>query len=133
MTEKQLSDCKSRINSVYQEFYGKDDQNKKLGAYLTAEIKSIKRDFLTSLIDNYMQNQDVTPTAAMQIARNVLGRGISNKYLLDRFGKPERTAANKSLIFQEDTKDLEQVIQSEMNIFIIDLKRIAVEVKNLYK
>lgn len=92
------------------------------GALITALNKSAKREYVCELIRDDMNRLDVTPTAAMQLIKRVLGRGVSNKYLLEKFGNSERTAANKSEIFDKDLSEYEKKIKSEMKILQEQMK-----------
>lgn len=92
------------------------------GALITALNKAAKREYVCDLIRYDMEKLDVTPTAAMQLIKRVLGRGVSNKFLLEKFGDPERTASNKSEIFDKDLSDYEKKIKSEMKILQEQMK-----------
>jgi hypothetical protein len=92
------------------------------GALITASTKSIKREFIVNVIKNDMNKLDVTTTAAMQIIKRVMGRGVSNKYLLEVFGTVDRTASNKSDIFSKDLKKYEDIIKKDLLSFQSEMK-----------
>jgi hypothetical protein len=94
------------------------------GALITALSKSIKREFVVNYIKNDMADMDVTTTAAMQIIKRVMGRGVSNKYLLEVFGTADRTASNKSDIFTMDLDEYEDRIKKDLAVFKEDMKLI---------
>ena len=96
------------------------------GALITALNKATKREYVCDLIRYDMGKLDVTPTAAMQLIKRVLGHGVSNKFLLEKFGDSERTAANKSEIFDKDLSDYEKKIKAEM-------KKLSEQMKLIYK
>lgn len=123
-----FDECKIRLNEIYRfKKIGKD--NKFFGAKLSAEIKSIKRDYIVKLIKFYMNDQDITPTAANNIIKNVLNRGVSNVYLLKIFGTTLRTASNKSDFFKKNTDEIENEIKFEMEKFIQRFNKILIEIK----
>lgn len=94
------------------------------GALITALSKSIKREFVVNYIKNDMADMDVTTTAAMQIIKRIMGRGVSNKYLLEVFGTADRTASNKSDIFTMDLDKYEERIKKDLAVFKEDMKLI---------
>ena len=55
------------------------------GALITALNKATKREFIINIIKNDMNDLDVTTTAATQIIKRIMGRGVSNKYLLEEY------------------------------------------------
>lgn len=71
------------------------------GAYISALTKRYKRTYLAGEMRDLMGSKDITTTAAMHIFKEIMGRGVSNRFLLKVFGTPNRTAANKSAIFEE--------------------------------
>lgn len=101
------------------------------GAYITALNKATKREFIVEVIKNDMNDLDVTTTAATQIIKRIMGRGVSNKYLLERFGTQDRTASNKSEIFTMDLKNYEDKIRKEYLKFQSELKIVleAIQIK----
>lgn len=88
-------------------YRSKEYSSPQRGAHIAALNKTYKRAFLTREINELMGSRDITTTAAMQIFKGVMGRGVSNRFLLQAFGTPDRTAANKSEIFKDN---LEQEI-----------------------
>lgn len=94
------------------------------GALITALNKATKREFIINVIKNDMNDLDVTTTAATQIIKRIMGRGVSNKYLLEEFGTPKRTASNKSEIFTMDLKNYEDKIRKEYLQFQSELKKV---------
>lgn len=87
------------------------------GAYITALNKAYKRAFLSRKIRELMGSKDITTTAAMHIFKGVMGRGVSNRFLLQAFGTPDRTAANKSEIFKENLEQEIEVLKIELKFF----------------
>lgn len=92
------------------------------GAAISALNKHTKRVFLAKEIKTYMSDKDVTPTAAMQIFKGVMGRGVSNRYLIFAFGKPGRTASEKSEIFTEDLSSYIEHFKKSLKSFSEELK-----------
>ncbi|QIR16394.1 hypothetical protein [Shewanella aestuarii] len=126
--DKHFKNYKSRIKDLYLLCFWGAFQDKLLGAYVSAEIKSIKRDHLCYLIKRKLSDYDVTPTYALNLCKNILGRGVDNKYLLGQFGRSGRTAAEKSKIFEMDIQRFENEILVEYQLFtdkLILLKRQA--------
>ena len=99
-----------------EEILNSGDRPPVIGAYVTALNKATKREYICDLISEDMQTLDVTPIAAMQLIQRVLGRGVSNKFLLEKFGTPERTAADKSDIFGLDLAEYEKEINAKMKV-----------------
>jgi len=91
------------------------------GALITALSKSTKREFIVEVIKNDMNKLDVTTTAAMQIIKRIMGRGVSNKYLLKAFGTTDRTASNKSDIFTKDLDGYEKRIKKDLAVFVSEM------------
>ena len=113
-TEKLLKDYVDDAEKIYSD---RECSSAQRGAYIAALNKAYKRAFLSRKIRELMGSKDITTTAAMQIFKGVMGRGVSNRFLLQAFGTPDRTAANKSEIFKENLEQEIEVLKIELKFF----------------
>jgi hypothetical protein len=113
-TEELIYEYISDVEKIYR---NKEYSAPQRGAYITALNKAYKRAFLTREINELMVDKDITTTAAMQIFKGVMGRGVSNRFLLQAFGTPDRTAANKSEIFKDDLEDDIKFLKISLDFF----------------
>ena len=128
--DEHFKSYKNRIKDLYLLFYWGAFEDKLLGAYVSAEIKSIKRDYLCYQIKGKLSDYDVTPTYALNLCKNILGRGVDNKYLLGQFGRAGRTAADKSKIFEMDMDRFEKEILEEYQHFLDQLVLLKIQAKS---
>lgn len=113
-TEKLIKEYTLDAEKIYK---SKEYSAPQRGAHITALNKAYKRAFLAGEIRILMGSRDITTTAAMQIFKGVMGRGVSNRFLLQTFGTPDRTAANKSEIFKDDLKQEIDHLKIGLEIF----------------
>ncbi len=58
--------------------------------------------------------QDITPTVAGHFFENLIGRGVDGRKLIEVFGKPGRTAADKTDLTAADLSGLEAVLGARL-------------------
>lgn len=97
----------------------------RLGAKLSAASKAAMRSTLFAALEEARrEGADVTPTVALHAAERVIGRGVSMRAANAAFGRPGRTAADKTSLEPAELAELEAKVRQEIQHLRDELGRI---------
>jgi len=97
----------------------------RLGAKLGAASKAAMRGTLFAALEEARrEGADVTPTVALHAAERVIGRGVSMRAANAAFGRPGRTAADKTSLEPAELAELEAKVRQEIQHLRDELGRI---------
>jgi hypothetical protein len=122
---------KMHIRDAYFLFSNKNINKYVLAAKIGAACKTAKRNYVCDHIEALSQKCDITISISKRLVENIMGRGVSNKYLVDRFGTKGRTAANKSDAFDNDFSEFESSVRAKLPVFKRKLEKIIRNIKDV--
>lgn len=90
----------------------------KCGAASGAAVKRAKRALVNQALIEEKDTYDFTITNVKHLTKRTIGRSFDNNVLCEFFGKPGRSARNKSQLEPEQLQQLEEQIKKEVSKLI---------------